>query len=60
MLYDTITPVNVIRVMLNEYFAADLPLLEDRSYHSPYGIPFWLFEDVTHIVRDQPPQAAVE
>lgn len=47
-LYDSITPVNVVRIMLNEYFAADLPLVEDRIYHSPYGTsPFWLFEDVT-------------
>lgn len=53
LLYDSITPVNVVRTMLNEYFAADLPLVEDRIYHSPYGTsPFWLFEEVTGELLD--------
>jgi hypothetical protein len=32
-LYGTITPVNSFRVVLNNYFGTDYPLLEDRSYH---------------------------
>jgi len=33
-LYETITPVNSFRVVLNNYFGTDYPLLEDLSYHS--------------------------
>lgn len=33
-LYKTITPVNSFRVVFNNYFGTDYPLLEDRSYHS--------------------------
>jgi hypothetical protein len=33
-LYATITPVNTFRVILNNYFGTDYPLLEDLSYHS--------------------------
>lgn len=36
-LYETITPVNSFRVVFNNYFGTDYPLLEDRSYHS-YGM----------------------
>lgn len=31
-LYETITPVNSFRVILNHYFGTNYPLLEDRSY----------------------------
>jgi hypothetical protein len=31
-LYDSISPVNFFRLILNEYFQTDYPLLEDRSY----------------------------
>jgi hypothetical protein len=34
-LYPSISPVNSFRVVLNRYFGADLPLLEDRSYFAP-------------------------
>jgi hypothetical protein len=33
-LYKTITPVNTFRIVLNNYFGTDFPLLEDLSYHS--------------------------
>lgn len=33
-LYETITPVNSFRVIFNNYFGTDYPLLEDLSYHS--------------------------
>lgn len=32
VLYPSITPVNSFRVILNQYFGEDLPLIEDRSY----------------------------
>lgn len=31
-LYESISPVNSFRVVLNNYFGQDLPLLEDRTY----------------------------
>jgi hypothetical protein len=34
VLYPSITPVNSFRVVFNEYFGAELPLLEDVSYYS--------------------------
>lgn len=34
-LYPSISPVNTFRVVLNSYFGAKLPLLEDVSYYSP-------------------------
>jgi hypothetical protein len=39
-LYPRITPVNSFRIILNHYFGAELPLLEDRSFFSTYGAPF--------------------
>ncbi len=34
-LYNSITPVNSFRVMFNQVFGGNYPLLEDRSYGSP-------------------------
>jgi hypothetical protein len=45
-LYDTISPVNVFRVVLNHTFDARLPLLPDRHYRSRPGRPYD-FVDVT-------------
>ncbi len=44
--YDTISSVNTFRVVLRESHGADLPLLPDRSYVSPYDRPYD-FEDIT-------------
>jgi hypothetical protein len=33
-LHDSITPVNTFRMILDEYFGADYPLLEDVSYYA--------------------------
>jgi hypothetical protein len=33
-LYETITPVNTFRVIFNNYFGTNYPLLEDKSYHA--------------------------
>lgn len=35
-LYDSITPINTFRVILNYYFKQNLPLLEDKLYYSYY------------------------
>ncbi|HET9914369.1 MAG TPA: hypothetical protein VFQ13_20915 [Anaerolineales bacterium] len=40
-LYPSISPVNSFRVVFNEYFGANLPLLEDKSY---YSHPFKMYE----------------
>ncbi|NTV37289.1 MAG: LTA synthase family protein, partial [Anaerolineaceae bacterium] len=40
LLYETISPVNTFRVVLNAYFNANLPLLKDRGYFSVAGSPF--------------------
>lgn len=52
-LTDAITPVNTFRVIFNNYFGADLPLLPERSYFSPWGEPHH-FTDVTDQVRKVP------
>ncbi len=39
LLYDTITPVNTFRVVLNEYFGTSYPMLEDKSYYYSLGRP---------------------
>ena len=39
-LYPTISPVNSFRIVLNEYFGASLPLLEDVNYNSPGREPY--------------------
>jgi hypothetical protein len=36
---DNITPVNVFRVLLNRYFATDLPLLPNENYFPAAGTP---------------------
>jgi hypothetical protein len=45
-LYPGISPVNTFRVILNTYFGASLPLLDDRSYFSRMTRPYD-FIDVT-------------
>jgi hypothetical protein len=49
-LYQSISPVNSFRVVLNAYFGAGLELLPDRSYYSTWSKPFD-FIDVTDRVR---------
>jgi hypothetical protein len=46
MLYDSISPVNSFRVVLNYYFGQKLPLLPDKSYFTPWSHPY-KFIDVT-------------
>jgi len=49
-LYSTITPVNTFRIVFNNYFGTDLPLLEDRSYMSTFARPM----DLTQQFEDSP------
>ncbi len=45
-LYDSITPVNSFRLILNHYFGTDLDVLEDKTYYSAYKKPYD-FTDLT-------------
>lgn len=50
-LYPTVTPVNTFRILLNNYFGTDLPMLPDKSFHSrseEFGLRY---EDVTSLVE---------
>lgn len=44
--YSTITPVNSFRMILNRYFAAQLPLLPDQSFCSPVRTSPYKWSDV--------------
>ncbi len=56
IIYDSITPVNSFRVILNHYFGTDFELLEDRSYYTKWSAPYKLY-DVTDLMnRDYRPQ----
>jgi hypothetical protein len=44
-LYASITPVNTFRLILDHYFEAGYPLLEDISYGSSYKNPFKFTEN---------------
>lgn len=48
-LYPQITPVNLFRVVLNDYFNAGLPLLADKSFYSFPDAYNWT--DVTAVVK---------
>ena len=43
-LYPTLTPVNTFRIVLDEYFGGDFPLLKDVSYYSTEAALFQLTE----------------
>jgi hypothetical protein len=51
-LYSEITPVNSFRLVLNELFNTDLPLLADKNYFSLLDRPY-NFIDVTNEVQKQ-------
>jgi hypothetical protein len=44
-IYDTITPVNTFRIVLNQYFGTDFPLLKDTSFYSLEETPY-VFNEV--------------
>ena len=51
LLEDTLTPVNVFRVLLNNYFNTNFELLENRVYYSEYDKPF-NFTEITYMFED--------
>lgn len=42
LIYDSITPINVVRGVLDHYFHAGMPPVEDRVYFSTFGAPYAL------------------
>jgi len=50
-----ITPVNAVRVLLNSALGANLPLLDDRSYFSPWRDPLEFIDVTDHVGSAQPP-----
>jgi hypothetical protein len=50
-LYPSITPVNSFRVILRQYFGADLPVLEDRNYFAGWLSPYQ-FSDVSDKIKN--------
>ncbi len=46
-LYSTLTPVNTFRVIFDQYFGENYPLLPDISYYSPNTQPY-TFDIVTN------------
>ena len=55
LIYDSITPVNSFRLILNTYFNTNYELLEDKSYFSDYARPY-NFTDVTEILLANSPK----
>ena len=55
LIYDSITPVNSFRLILNAHFNANYELLEDKSYFSDYVHPY-NFTDVTEILLTNSPK----
>lgn len=53
-LYESITPVNSFRVVLNHYFGTELELLPDTNYFTNTGIGKFNFKDVTNILDGSP------
>jgi hypothetical protein len=53
-LYPTLTPVNTFRIILDEFFGGDYPLLEDVSYYSTEGAIFD-FTEVPNSYNSQSP-----
>ena len=52
-LYQSISPVNIFRIIFNKYFDADLEILEDKSFAFEDLDHIYSFFDVTGRVRSQ-------
>ena len=50
-LYQSITPVNTFRVVLNDLFSADLPLQNDDSFIAIPPADWYKFENVTKLLK---------
>ena len=50
-MYETITPVNTFRIILNEYFDDEYELLQDKNFWSHSDKPYQ-YIDVTDMLND--------
>lgn len=50
-LYQTITPVNTFRVVLNDLFGTDLPLQKDESFIAIPPSEWYQFQNVTNLLK---------
>ncbi len=55
--YDDITPVNSLRLVLNQYFDAKLPLLPDKCFYSPNAYPLQFVDVTKEVTTDVPGEA---
>ena len=53
-LYESVTPVNTLRIVVSEYLGCRLSLLPDRSYYSSWLRPY-AFKEVANIAQGAPP-----
>lgn len=53
ILPDDSSPVNNFRFVLNEYFGANLQLLENKSYIFPNNADLYRYDDVTEKLKEQ-------
>lgn len=61
MMYPEITPVNLFRVLFDEYFGTSLGRLEDRNHIFPNELEPYRFIDITDVLaRREPLRDAVE
>lgn len=55
-LYDTMTPVNTFRLILDRYFHTNLGRIEDRCYFSEYAAPYAFLDvspQLTELIADR-------
>lgn len=50
-IWQTISPVNTFRVILNRYFGTELSLLPDRAFYSPWLYPYRFVEVTSHLLK---------
>jgi len=50
---DDITPVNLFRIIFNEYFDTDLPMLENEQYYPRQAVGIYDLQDVTTHVNNK-------
>ncbi|PKN94479.1 MAG: hypothetical protein CVU44_05175 [Chloroflexi bacterium HGW-Chloroflexi-6] len=54
LLYPSITPVNSFRVLFNQFFGQDMPLLTDETYFSPNSYPYQFTNITSQITKSCP------
>ncbi len=55
-LYPSITPVNTFRIIFNQFYKTELPLLEDRTFYSTQKKPVTFFDVTDQVNQCQLPE----